>query len=450
MYVISEMNSPKLSVHANRCVFVRNRNADCLRCASVCTTGAISKSEAGVTVDPDKCIGCGTCATACPSCCLEAMNPSDETMFFQMRQGQKAGGGHVAVACRNARMLSGASKDDEGVWTLHDGTPVVSVECLGRVDESVLVETVARGAVRITLIEGSCSTCEHTKGGSFCSTILQEANNLLRAFDSDAVLEKIPVSQVDMRHRPFTPEEKAAAARPAYEWKADAPAADPRRILNDVTKASADVDTIAEYAKRNAVASKRVQLEEPALRHVQTDGTLPHFTPSRRLRLFNSLKHLGIPTCETVKTRLWGQVNIDTDICRSCRMCTVFCPTGAISRFDTKDDAFGVEHRSALCMQCRLCETICPEHAITVSDTVSLDEFVSGAKIRFEMNPIGWSPSSPNAIGTRYARFLKTPNLQDPQATNKPEDIREAQAFAHKKEAARAKAKAAREKRQSE
>ena len=175
----------------------------------------------------------------------------------------------------------------------------------------------------------------------------------------------------------------------------------------------------------------------PEFPHVQPDGTLPHFVPERRLRLFNSLKALGQPAHPTVTTRLWGQVDIDTELCRSCRMCTVFCPTGAVSRFDAEGDAFGVEHRSALCMQCRLCETICPEQAITVADTVDVAEFLSGRKFRFTMQPIGWNPGAEDSIASRMARFIKVDNVQEPQAKVKSNDTAERRAYAEAREARR-------------
>ena len=176
---------------------------------------------------------------------------------------------------------------------------------------------------------------------------------------------------------------------------------------------------------------------EPQFAHVQADGTLPHFVPERRLRLFNSLKALGTPAAPTVTTRLWGQVTIDTELCRSFRMCTVFCPTGALTRFDAANDAFGVEHRSALCMQCRLCETICPEQAITVAEEVSADEFLSGKKFRFTMQPIGWNPGAEDSIASRMARFIKVDNLQEPQAKVKSFDTAARREYAQAREARR-------------
>ena len=74
--LIDEMNSPLLAVEPQRCVLVRHRNGECLRCAAVCTTGAISLGEEGIVVSPEKCIGCGMCARSCPA---GAINRTDYT-----------------------------------------------------------------------------------------------------------------------------------------------------------------------------------------------------------------------------------------------------------------------------------------------------------------------------------------------------------------------------------
>ena len=43
----------------------------CGRCAAVCQMGAISFSDAGVTIRSDKCIGCGQCVSRCPKSVLK-------------------------------------------------------------------------------------------------------------------------------------------------------------------------------------------------------------------------------------------------------------------------------------------------------------------------------------------------------------------------------------------
>lgn len=383
LFSISQMGSPLLNVEGSRCVLVRHRKAECLRCAAACTTGAISRApEGGIAVNPQLCIGCGTCATVCPSGCLEPLNPPDETLFTRMAEALASNGHELVVTCANAIEAEG---------------PGPTVECLGRIDETFLVEAAARGASKITLVRGDCAGCPHSKGGAVSDAVLASTTTLLASFGCDAAIEKTiagkasPETMAKALHCPTDPGEPS-----------------PKPTVKDL-----------DFQK------------------VQKDGTLPHFVPQRRLRLFNSLKALGAPQQETLETELWGQVSVDTAICRSCRMCAVFCPTAAVAPYDLADSRFGISHRSALCMQCRLCETICPENAITVSSTVSLSEFIRGTQFRFEMDPIGWNPSAPDAISTRMARYFDTDAVQDPQATNKPGEVAARRAFAQKKAAAR-------------
>ena len=438
--LIDEMNSPLLAVEPQRCVLVRHRNGDCLRCAAVCTTGAISLGKEGIVVSPEKCIGCGTCASACPTGCLTAANPTDEELFGAVEAALSAGGGRVAIACERAfAMASGNrmkrdSRDATApsfvpgkiAGATSDGRPLVGVVCLGRVDESLLVEATARGARSIQLISGPCESCPHRCGGALSDEIIVSAETLLAALETPS-----PIDRIRLQH--------ASDTREILRLRPTASAQDDTNAVNAATVADASGDCLSEsgYPVAPPTGESQQDSREPQFAHVQADGTLPHFVPERRLRLFNSLKALGTPAAPTVTTRLWGQVTIDTELCRSCRMCTVFCPTGALTRFDAANDAFGVEHRSALCMQCRLCETICPEQAITVAEEVSADEFLSGKKFRFTMQPIGWNPGAEDSIASRMARFIKVDNLQEPQAKVKSFDTAARREYAQAREARR-------------
>lgn len=438
--LIDEMNSPLLAVEPQRCVLVRHRNGECLRCAAVCTTGAISLGKEGIVVSPEKCIGCGTCASACPTGCLTAANPTDEELFGAVEAALSAGGGRVAIACERAfAMASGNRMKRDScdatapsfvpgkiAGATSDGRPLVGVVCLGRVDESLLVEATARGARSIQLISGPCESCPHRCGGALSDEIIVSAETLLAALETPS-----PIDRIRLQH--------ASDTREILRLRPTASAQDDTNAVNAATVADASEDCLSEsgYPVAPPTGESQQDSREPQFAHVQADGTLPHFVPERRLRLFNSLKALGTPAAPTVTTRLWGQVTIDTELCRSCRMCTVFCPTGALTRFDAANDAFGVEHRSALCMQCRLCETICPEQAITVAEEVSADEFLSGKKFRFTMQPIGWNPGAEDSIASRMARFIKVDNLQEPQAKVKSFDTAARREYAQAREARR-------------
>ena len=438
--LIDEMNSPLLAVEPQRCVLVRHRNGECLRCAAVCTTGAISLGEEGIIVSPEKCIGCGTCASACPTGCLTAANPTDKELFGAVEAALAENEGRVAIACERAfAMASGNrmkrdSRDATApsfvpgkiAGATSDGRPLVGVVCLGRVDESLLVEATARGARSIQLISGPCESCPHRCGGALSDEIIVSAETLLAALGTPS-----PIDRIRLQH--------ASDTREILRLRPTASAQDDTNAANAATVADASEDCLSEsgYPVAPPTGESQQDSREPQFAHVQADGTLPHFVPERRLRLFNSLKALGTPAAPTVTTRLWGQVTIDTELCRSCRMCTVFCPTGALTRFDAANDAFGVEHRSALCMQCRLCETICPEQAITVAEEVSADEFLSGKKFRFTMQPIGWNPGAEDSIASRMARFIKVDNLQEPQAKVKSFDTAARREYAQAREARR-------------
>lgn len=438
--LIDEMNSPLLAVEPQRCVLVRHRNGECLRCAAVCTTGAISLGEEGIVVSPEKCIGCGTCASACPTGCLTAANPTDEELFGAVEAALAENEGRVAIACERAfAMASGNRMKRDScdatapsfvpgkiAGAASDGRPLVGVVCLGRVDESLLVEATARGARSIQLISGPCESCPHRCGGALSDEIIVSAETLLAALGTPS-----PIDRIRLQH--------ASDTREILRLRPTASAQDDTNAVNAATVADASGDCLSEsgYPVAPPTGESQQDSREPQFAHVQADGTLPHFVPERRLRLFNSLKALGTPAAPTVTTRLWGQVTIDTELCRSCRMCTVFCPTGALTRFDAANDAFGVEHRSALCMQCRLCETICPEQAITVAEEVSAAEFLSGKKFRFTMQPIGWNPGAEDSIASRMARFIKVDNLQEPQAKVKSFDTAARREYAQAREARR-------------
>ena len=438
--LIDEMNSPLLAVEPQRCVLVRHRNGECLRCAAVCTTGAISLGEEGIVVSPEKCIGCGTCASACPTGCLTTANPTDEELFGAVEAALAENEGRVAIACERAfAMASGNRMKRDScdatapsfvpgkiAGATSDGRPLVGVVCLGRVDESLLVEATARGARSIQLISGPCESCPHRCGGALSDEIIVSAETLLAALGTPS-----PIDRIRLQH--------ASDTREILRLRPTASAQDDTNAVNAATVADASGDCLSEsgYPVAPPTGESQQDSREPQFAHVQADGTLPHFVPERRLRLFNSLKALGTPAAPTVTTRLWGQVTIDTELCRSCRMCTVFCPTGALTRFDAANDAFGVEHRSALCMQCRLCETICPEQAITVAEEVSADEFLSGKKFRFTMQPIGWNPGAEDSIASRMARFIKVDNLQEPQAKVKSFDTAARREYAQAREGRR-------------
>ena len=85
--LIGKLESPYITVHQERCALVRNRHADCLRCAESCASGCISYDGEALTVSPEKCIGCGTCVEACPEQCITPGSPYEIDQSHCLRCG---------------------------------------------------------------------------------------------------------------------------------------------------------------------------------------------------------------------------------------------------------------------------------------------------------------------------------------------------------------------------
>ena len=375
--LLGEIESDAIDVHEERCISVRNRNADCLRCVEACTSGALAYRTGELLVEPERCIGCGTCATACPTCAIELRNPTDAELTAQLKSSIVATKGHPVIVCETALEAAGVAADDVPA--------ACAVPCLGRMDESALVGLAAYRAFDVTLACGSCEECLHAPGGALMRDVVEGSRNLLAAFGSSMsvdVVERVP-------ERVLAPGASGDARR-----QGAGDGASRRAFL----RSAKDASTRAAGA---AVAEELGMAEaEPvpaAYRKVEADGTLSHFVPTRRVRLYNYLQHIGQPVADEVETRVIGAVSIDADRCSSCRMCAVFCPTGAIKKLD-EDGVFGIVHRPSACMQCRLCERICPEQAITVSGRVPIKQFMGKEAVCFAMKRPTWTPNKPSSM----------------------------------------------------
>lgn len=374
--LLGEIESDAIAVHEERCISVRNRNADCLRCVEACTSGALAYRDNELLVEPERCIGCGTCATACPTCAIELRNPTDAELTAQLKHSIVATKGHPVIVCGTALEAADIAADNASAACV--------VPCLGRMDESALVGLAAYRAFDATLACGSCETCRHAPGGALMRDVVEGSRNLLEAFGSS-----MPVDVVEcVPERVLAP----GASGGAHGQGGDGVG---RR---DFFRSAKDASTrAAGAAVTEELGMAEAESVPAAYRKVEADGTLSHFVPTRRVRLYNYLQHIGQPEADEVETRVIGAVSIDADRCSSCRMCAVFCPTGAIKKLD-EDDVFGIVHRPSACMQCHLCERICPEQAITVSGCVPIKQFMGKEAVCFAMKRPTWTPNKPSSM----------------------------------------------------
>lgn len=453
--LLSSIESDKIAVHDERCVVMRNRNVECLRCVRACTSGALELTDGELAVHPEKCIGCGTCAAACPTSAIEVRTPTDAELTGALKRSIVATKGHPVIACEKA--VRAARKQHEDAARLQgwrgtlglkvkdapalDETMLVEVPCLGRVDESLIAAMGAYRSLDGTLVCAHCEGCEHEPGGTQVMDVIESAESLMSAFGSsfsvkftDEMPARLTTTESALAARAEQAAEKAATKveragsgaeaagdpSPASSHGSSAPItdsagspagespADPgrRAFLASAKEASA---SLAAEAMADGLGltddTPAPKPMSPRYRKVNAQGTLSRFVPTRRTLLYNYLNRLGEPAADAVKNRVIGRVLIDTDACSSCRMCAVFCPTGALDRAED-GDFWGLVHRPAACVQCRSCESLCPKGAITVDDTVPMDQFMGREAVLFSMEKPTWQANKPDSMYNKIHSIL--------------------------------------------
>ena len=360
-----------LAVHPERCVRVRNRHASCARCAQACTSGALALRNGALVVDEGLCVGCGTCATVCPTCAIEARHPADAQLLEAAHRATRAGA--VAFACHRAFEEAPAACA---------AANAVELVCLSRMEESLAMQLFADGTQHVRLLHGACAVCPRENGFASVQLVRDTIGELLATWDMTCSYE---VKQVCVEKNELA---DSLAVQPSSAVANDSAAS---CLLASVPPngASALLTPAPCEAAPCKLAPRNTATRKPA--HVQADGTLPHFVPLRRHALLDALAQCGLPAKPVLDTRLWGHVSIDMGKCKSCKMCAVFCPTGALQKYMGEEGHGGVEHYPAECVYCGLCQDICPAGAITSSTAVPTQVLANGETQRYPMPDPAWT-----------------------------------------------------------
>lgn len=373
--------SAGLAIHPERCVRLRNRHASCDRCAQACTSGAITISDGAWNLDPSLCVQCGTCATVCPVCALEAAHPHDAELLQKACSNAQKIDNLAVFAC------SEALREQQGHV---QKSSVVETTCLSRLDETLIFSLHSQGVKEIYAVHGTCDGCPRAQGCKSIRLVEKTVASIAQAWNIQAFYHTTSLfpNQVLGKNTHGTAKESQPLQQQQQQKQEQQQVQQQQQELRDrCCLSNAATLGVCEQGKIHATIKPT---------HVQKDGTLPHFVPLRRRKLLDLLAQWGKPVQSVIDTRLWGHVTIDFQRCKSCKMCAVFCPTGALSRYSTQEES-GIEHYVAECVHCCLCQDICPAHAITCVTQVPAMQLALGTTERYAMPDPDWA-SGPNQI----------------------------------------------------
>ena len=303
------------------CAHGRSNITGCTQCIDVCSTGAIRSviDENRVEVEPHLCMGCGGCATVCPSGAMSYAYPRVADAGARLKAGLKA---YTAAGGRDAVILFHNGSDGRALVAdlarQGRGLPgqVMPVEVLhvASVGMDLLLGAIALGAAEVRVL-GAGSEAEEYAAAS--RRQMATANAILNGFG--------------------WPEER-------LRWiAADTPLALEAALWRD---APAKGLKPAGFALRN---DKRSTL----------DFVFDHL----RAQAPQAVEAIPLPAQSP-----FGAVAVDKQKCTLCLACVGSCPESALQ--DAKDlPALRFIERN--CVQCGLCVRTCPEDALSLQPRLS-------------------------------------------------------------------------------
>ena len=333
---VGEFEKPRYFAYRESiCAHQRSEIEGCRACIDICSTEAISANGDKVAVDPHLCMGCGACATVCPSGAMAYQFPRVSDRGDDIKQRLAA---HRDAGGREACLLfhdGGKGRElVEGAATAGRVPPrYVPMETwhVASVGLDLLLPAIAYGAGQVAIVIPSGEDREYVEALRGQMAIGQ------------AILEGLGYEGSRLALL-----EAAEPAALASTLEALAPAAAP----------AVPASFLLSNDKRTAI--------EFAVEHLQRHAPRP-------------VAEIALPAGAP-----FGEVRVDRNACTLCMSCVGACPSSAL--MDGVDQPL-LKFVERNCVQCGLCESTCPEDAITLNPRLLLTGAVREARVLNETEP---------------------------------------------------------------
>jgi ferredoxin len=323
MKFVGEFEKPKYFEYKEKiCAHGRSEITGCTRCMDVCSTRAISSelAENRVKVEPHLCMGCGGCATVCPSGAMTYAYPRVSDLGARIKTVlqvfREAGGEGACLLFHNTtdgrELIARLARRGKGLPAHVIPLEVFHIASLGL---DLMLGSVALGAAQFMVLSSGLEPAEY-RGA------LEQQMGWAQEIMAGLGLG-------DGRFRLIEAGNPAALEQAV--WAGEKPRALTPATFNLSNVKRTTLDFAFEHLLRQAPARK----EQVAL-------------------------SAGAP---------YGAVEVDRQKCTLCLACVGACPEGALIDAKDKPQLKFIERN---CVQCGLCEKTCPEDAIALKPRLLL------------------------------------------------------------------------------
>jgi ferredoxin len=336
-FAVGEFDKPRyFGYRENLCAHSRSGIEGCSKCIDVCSTEAISADGDHVKVDPHLCMGCGACASVCPSGAMSFQFPRVSHRGVQLKTllgaYREAGGRDACILFHNGAdgrdLLARAASTGRGL-----PARVIPLESwhVASVGIDLLLGAVALGASQVAVLAAGSEAPEYARS-------LREQMDLAQSI----------VTGLGYGGGHFTLVEAGDADTAIAALEALAPAAMPASAATFAL--SDDKRTAAEFAIEHLAKHAPAPKTEIALA-------------------------AGAP---------YGEIVVDREKCTMCLACAGACPESAL--MDGADVPM-LRFLERNCVQCGLCERTCPEDAITLRPRLLIGAAAREPRVLNETQP---------------------------------------------------------------
>ena len=333
-----EFEKPRFFSYNERiCAHSRSGITGCTKCLDVCSTAAISSDAGGnrVVVDPHLCMGCGGCATVCPTGAMTYAYPRVADIGTRLRaalQAYRAAGGRSA--CLLFHNTTDGRKVVSALGRRGRGLPAhvipLEVQHIGALGPDILLGALALGAAQVTILASGSEAPEYrlalTREIGFADTVLKGLG---------------------------------------YEGA--------RLRLIEAGDAAMLESAVWDLAPCDAVPPATFNLSNEKRRTL--DVSVDHLVQHAPLRANAIPLAVGAP---------YGRVEVNRKTCTLCMACVGACPASALLDSKETPQLRFVERN---CVQCGLCAKTCPEDAITLTARLLLTPEAKNPVVLNESEP---------------------------------------------------------------